>query len=187
MSAHPSLLPAGPPASRLRRPGWRDTRFLLGLGLVAVSVALGATAVSAAARTVPVYAASEALVPGDVVTGDALVVRDVRLAESQGVYLRADRPLPDGLVAVRVVDGGELVPVAAVAPGEDLGLRPVAITPEGELSDEVVAGAAVDLWFVPAAAGGADADDSAAPPRQLAAGLTVAEVGKPDRKLRRRR
>lgn len=177
MSAHP-LLPPGPTATRLRRPGWRDTRFLLGIGLVAASVALGATAVTAAARTVPVYAAAEALVPGDAITSDALVVRDVRLAESQGAYLRADRPLPDGLVAVRVVDDGELVPVAAVAASADLGLRPVAITPDGALSDDVVAGATVDLWFVPAEeTDGADgADGSAAPPRELAADLTVAEV-----------
>ncbi len=172
MSAHPPLLPAGPPAHRLRRPGWRDTRFLLGLALVAGSVALGATAVTAAARTVPVYAAAETLVPGDAVTVDVLAVREVRLAESQGAYLRADRPLPEGLVAVRVVDDGELVPAGAVAAGADLGLRPVPIVPAGALSDDVVAGATVDLWFVPAAGSG----ETAAPPRQLATGLTVAEV-----------
>lgn len=174
MSAHPPL-PPGPTATRLRRPGWRDTRFLLGIGLVAGSVALGATAVSAAARTVPVYAAAEALVPGDAVTSDALVVREVRLAESQDAYLRADRPLPGGLVAVRVVDDGELVPSAAVAASGDLGLRPVAITPDGALSDDVVAGATVDLWFVPAD-GAESGDGTAAPPQQLAADLTVAEV-----------
>src|SRR5665648_686996 len=54
MSADQPTGPSSPPAVRLRRPGWRDTRFLVGLVLVALSVAMGAAAFSAAARTVPV-------------------------------------------------------------------------------------------------------------------------------------
>src|SRR5665647_1918654 len=126
MSADQPTGPSSPPAVRLRRPGWRDTRFLVGLVLVALSVAMGSAAFSAAARTVPVFVAAEPLVPGEAVDAGAVVVRQVRLAESLDQYLRADVALPDGLVAVRSVAAGELVPLSAVAPSADLQVRPVA-------------------------------------------------------------
>lgn len=166
--------PVSPPAIRLRRPGWRDPRLLGGLVLVAVSVAIGSTAVASAGRTVAVLATPDALVPGDVLDVDRLVVRDVRLAEADGRYLTAaDAPAAD-LVVVRTIGPGELVPVAAVAPEAELGLRAVAVTPTAGISAGVVPGAAVDLWFVPAPAA---QGEPAAEPRELAAGLTVAEVG----------
>lgn len=171
-------VPPSPAAVRLRRPGWRDTRLLVGLVLVAVSVAVGASAMSAAGRTVPVFAASEPLVPGEAVDAGALVVREVRLAESTGRYLEADGDLPDGLVAVRTVGEGELVPVSAVASTGDLGLRPIAIAPDGALSADVVEGSTVDLWFVPAASEPGDEAD-ADEPYELATGLTVAELTEP--------
>lgn len=173
---------ASPPAVRLRRPGWRDPRLLLGLVLVASSVALGSWAVGAAGSTEPVYVAVRPLVAGEAVDADALRVQQVRLDGALVGYLPADEPLPEDLVAVRTVDAGELVPVSALAAEKDLGLRPVAVTPTGALPSGVVKGSAVDLWFVPAAAGGAPAGTPAtAPaPRELAAGLTVAEVSESD-------
>lgn len=179
--------PTSPAALRLRRPGWRDPRLLLGVVLVAGSVALGSSLVSAAGRTVPVYAADEALVPGDAVDAGALRVRDVRLGDAGDAYLPADVPLPDGLVVTRTVGAGELVPRAAVAPGADLGLRPVAIEPNGALPGGLVAGASVDVWFVPdsasdgpvVASGGAARAGAAVEPDLLVAGVTVAEVSEP--------
>lgn len=196
-----------PPAVRLRAPGWRDPRLLLGIVLVAASVALGSTLVTSAGRTVPVYAAGQALVPGDALDAGALRVQQVRLGSAGDQYLRADEPLPEGLVLTRVVGAGELVPLAALAGETDLGSRPVAITPGGAPPSGLAAGSTVDLWFVPqvrggttaAAAGGADATTGAtvgartegdagtsrtAPaaataPVLLAAGLTVAEVTEP--------
>lgn len=163
-----------PPAVRLRRPGWRDPRLLAGLVLVAGSVALGSGLVAAAADSVPVYVALEPLVVGDVLDPAALVVREVRLAESLAQYLRADGELPDHPVVVRTVDIGELVPVSAVASSPDTGVRPVAIAPSGPLPSGVVKGSTVDLWFVPESGpGGAELT---AAPFQLAAGLTVSEV-----------
>jgi hypothetical protein len=164
-----------PPAVRLRRPGWRDPRLLGGLVLVALSVALGGYAVAAAGRTVPVLATASALVPGDAVDPDALVVREVRLAEAGDLYLRADRPADADLVAVRTVGPGEIVPLAAVAPAAALDLRSVTVTSRAALSEQVVPGASVDLWFVP----DAGTTDPAQEPRQLATGLTVAEVSDP--------
>ena len=197
MTAHEPA-PPSPPAVRLRRPGWRDPRLLVGVMLVAASVALGSALVSGAARTVPVWAANEPLVPGDPVDVGVLSVREVRLGAAGGAYLPADEALPEGLVAVRTVDAGELLPASAVAPAGDLGLRPVAITPDGALPGGLREGARVDLWFVPEprarevlsgavarGTGGEDdttgggPPDTTTAPRELARGLVVAEVSAP--------
>lgn len=176
-------LPA-PTAARLRRPGWRDPRLLVGLALIAVSVVLGSWAVTTAQRTVPVYVARDVLVPGTPLRSSGLVVADVRLADRADGYLRADEPLPAGAVLVRTVGAGELVPVAAVGSAEDLDVRAVPVELSGPPATGLVAGSRVDLWFTPRAerltdaTRGTTSDDDG--PRELAAGLTVAEVSAAD-------
>lgn len=167
--------PAGPPALRLRRPGLRDPRLLLGLALVAVAVLTSTSLVARAGHTIPVYVATRDLVRGDVVDGPVLAVRDVRLPGDGEVYLRADAELPAGLVVIREVGAGELLPRAAVAESAQLSVRPVAVTPTAALPTGVVAGSLVDLWLVPD--GGADASGEG--PRELVTGLTVAQVSQP--------
>lgn len=148
---------------------------MIGLALVAGSVALGSGLVRAAADSVPVYAAVEPLVAGDPLDPAQLTVREVRLAESLERYLRADEALPDDPVVVRTVDPGELVPLSAIASSRGVSVRPVAVPTSGPLPSGVVKGSLVDLWFVPEGEPGAT-DDSPAPPSELASGLTVAEV-----------
>ncbi len=167
--------PSSPTAVRWRRPGWRDPRLLVGLVLVAASVALGSWAVGSAGRTVPVLAAADALVVGRPLADQALVVRRVQLVDAERLYLPAEADLPGDLVVTRAVGAGELVPAAAVTSSRDLGLREVAVDASGPLASTVVEGSLVDLWFVPDAS-------SATPvpqPRELAAGLTVAQVSVP--------
>ncbi len=175
---------ARPVAARLRRPGWRDPRLLVGLVLVAASVAVGAWAVAAAGRTVPVYAAVGALVPGQTLDADALTVREVRLDGSADAYLSAREPMPEGLVVQRTVADGELVPRSALGSVDALELRPVAVPVPGALPAGLVPGAVVDLWFVPDDGGTADEVPAggrvAGEPYELAAALTVAEVGEPE-------
>lgn len=136
-----------PVATRLRRPRWRDPRLLTGVVIVALSVALGSWAFSAASRTAPVFVADGALTPGDVLTAGSLRSADVRLGAGEGRYLPADEPLPADLVVLRVVDDGELVPLTAL--GADADVRSVAVPVSSGLSDRIRAGAVVDLWFVP--------------------------------------
>lgn len=176
-------LPA-PVAARLRRPGWRDPRLLVGVVLVAASVALGSWAVGAAQRTVPVWVARDVLAPGDTLRASDLVVADVRLGAAGDDYLRADGDLPQDRVVLRTVGAGELVPAGAVGSADALDVRPVAVPLEGPPSRDLVAGAAVDVWWTPAEAdapAAAQDQGAAAPePRQLASALTVAEVSAPD-------
>ncbi|MFI9487455.1 hypothetical protein ACIG47_13790 [Promicromonospora sp. NPDC052451] len=162
-----------PTAARLRRPRWRDPRLVTGVVVVALSVALGSWVVSAASRTVPVYVADGALTPGEPVTSASVRVADVRLGAGTARYLPADEALPADLVALRVVDDGELVPLTAL--GADVDVRSVAVPVATGLSDRIRPGAVVDLWFVPsppAAAGGDDRPE----PRTLAEQVVVEQV-----------
>lgn len=163
---HPTTLPA-PPANRLRRPSWRDPRLVVGLILVAVSVAAGSWLVDSAQGSTPVWVARHTLTPGTELTAQHLEVGDVRLGAAQlEGYLDATAPLADGLVVLRTVAAGELVPSAAVGDRGVLDVRPVPVTVP-DPGSAVTAGAVVDLWFVPAEAG---------EPEVLARGLTVDEV-----------
>ena len=165
----------GPAAVRWHRPGWRDPRLLVGLVLVAASVALGAWAVGTAGRTVSVLAAGEPLEVGEALGDRQLVVREVRLADAGELYLAAGTDLSDDLVVTRPVGVGELVPAGAVTAARDLGLREVAVDAPGPLASTVVEGALVDLWFVP----DASTERPVPVPEELATGLEVAEVSLP--------
>ncbi|MBO1750898.1 hypothetical protein J4G33_03690 [Actinotalea sp. BY-33] len=155
-----------PSAVRLRRPGWRDPRLLVGLVLVALSVALGSWLVATAGRTVPVLVARDALVPGSTVQTEDLDVRQVRLPEDGALYLAPGDELPSGLTVVRTVGAGELVPWTALSTDVDLGLRPLAVRPARAVSEQVAVGSVVELWHVP--------EDGA--PQRVADSLTVAEL-----------
>ncbi|GAA4723239.1 hypothetical protein APR04_001212 [Promicromonospora umidemergens] len=166
-----------PAVARLRRPSWRDPRLLIGVVIVALSVALGSWVVSAAGRTVPVLVADGALTPGAPLTADALRAVDVRLGAGAGSYLPADEPLPEDLVLLRVVDDGELVPLTAL--GADADVRSVAVPVRSGLSDRIRAGAVVDLWFVPDAPvtpGGAGGRSGKPEPSTLAQSVVVEQV-----------
>ena len=165
---------ASPVAVRLRRPSWRDPRLLAGLVMVAGAVALGAWAVSSAEASTPVYVARGTLTPGESVGGE-LAVAQVRLAPAEAAhYLPVTSHAPDGLIVLRTVAKGELVPASAVGSPTTLDVRPVPVTVAEAPSAGVVAGARVDLWVTAPAQDGA-----ASGPRLLAEQLEVAEVTRP--------
>lgn len=162
-----------PTAARLRRPSWRDPRLVIGVVLVALSVALGSWVVSHASQTTAVWAAAEDLTPGEALTGTVLRVTEVRLVSGGGNYLSADEPLPAGLVVTRVVGEGELVPRSAIGIASDLDLRSVAVPTAGSLPDRLHQGSTVDVWFVPSVR---SADDAAPAPRLVVAGVVVEQI-----------
>ena len=172
-------LPA-PVANRLRRPGWRDPRLLAGLAMVAGSVALGSFVVQGAERTTDVYVARDALTPGAAVDSSGLAVAQVRLgAVDINRYVTVAGGVPPGVVALRVVAAGEIVPRSALGSSTEVDVRPVAIAVAVSPSADLVAGALVDLWDVPAHSTSLSAGSPAAP-HQLAPGLTVAQVKRPE-------
>lgn len=168
MSTSTTVLPAVQ-ANRLRRPGWRDPRLLVGVALVVLSVVAGSWVVRAGAQTVGVYAAVGALVPGDTVDAGALTVVQVRGVDVDR-YLPADHPPPHGAVVLRTVGKGELVPRSAVGAAADLSVRAVSVPLRVAPPADLRAGALADLWFTP------KDGDRAGGPRALVTGADVAGV-----------
>jgi sulfur carrier protein ThiS len=135
-----------PTARRLRQPSWRDVRLLVGLALVLVSVVAGALVVSAADRTSPTYAASRALTPGESVAAADLVVVGARVTGGPSPYLSATGALRPGLVVLRPVLAGELVPTSAVGDRSQVTVRPVTVPVDPEIADGLQTGMLVDVW-----------------------------------------
>lgn len=164
-----------PVAGRLRRPGWRDPRLLLGLLLIAISVTAVTATVKSADETAPYYAARDTLTPGTVVTRDDVKVVRVRLdgaINDRGTGGRSTYVAPGdepwGKVVVRVIGGGELLPAGALTAPENFVARTIAVRTTLPLADGIDAGSVVDIYLT--------TDDGGPSTSVVARGLTVESV-----------
>ena len=149
--------PASPTARRLVLPGWLDTRLVLGVLLVLLSVLVGARVLAGSDRSQLIWATSRSLAPGSVLTADDLVAVRVRLFDSTALYLDASRPAPVGYVAARGLGKGELLPDEALRrPEVDVDFRLVTVLVElGHVPPDLASGQKVDVWVSPARDGAA--------------------------------
>jgi hypothetical protein len=150
---------AGPVPRRVRPPRWLDLRLVLGLLLVLGSVLVGARVVSAAATTVPVWAAAGDLAAGTVLTADDVVAVDVRLEGAAGAYLATDTR-PAGRTLDRAVRRGELLPRSALDPASDLVQLALPVQ-AGYVPPGLVRGQRVDVYAVAGSSSAAPAPPSA--------------------------
>ncbi len=135
--------PPSPPARRLRPPSWFDLRLVLGVLLVAGSVAAGSAIISAADRSVQVWALTRDTAVGTVLSAQDVRPARVRLFDSAPRYLSSAQS-PAGRAVTRALSAGELLPAAAVA-GSGPGLV-VNLPVRPENAPSVVRGQAVDVW-----------------------------------------
>ncbi|WP_227000790.1 CpaB family protein [Protaetiibacter intestinalis] len=140
----------GRSADPARRRRAFDPRLLIGLALVAVSVAGVVGIVTAVDDRTTVYAAASSLSPGDRIDRGDLVERAVSLDGADELYLTTDELPAGGLVVVRPVRDGELLPKTAV--GDAAGLRSTSLVLElaAPVSSTVRPGSTVDVWASPA-------------------------------------
>ena len=143
--------PVSPAARRLATPRWLDTRLVLGVLLVLLSVLVGARVLAGADRSQLVWATSRALAPGSVLAAGDLVAVRVRLFDTAGLYLDAEQPAPVGYVAARGLGAGELLPDDALRrPELDVDYRLVTVLVElGHVPPDLVDGQQVDVWLTP--------------------------------------
>ncbi len=138
-----------PVAKRLQRPSWRDARLVVGIVLVLLATALGARVVASADDTVPMYAASTTIRPGDQLSTTNLRRVDVQLGDETRRYLSArTTPAPDAY-ALRQVTEGELVPAASVGTRGQVSVQPVTVQVDANSAVGLGAGAVVDVWVSP--------------------------------------
>ena len=143
--------PVSPAARRLATPRWLDTRLVLGVLLVLLSVLVGARVLAGADRSQLVWATSRALAPGSVLAAGDLVAVRVRLFDTAGLYLDAEQPAPVGYVAARGLGAGELLPDDALRrPELDVDYRLVTVLVElGHVPPDLGDGQQVDVWLTP--------------------------------------
>ena len=90
-------------------PRWLDTRLVLGVLLVLVSVLIGARVLAGADKSQLVWATNRALAPGSVLAQVDLVPVRVRLFDAASLYLDASEPAPAGYIVSRGLGAGELL------------------------------------------------------------------------------
>jgi hypothetical protein len=175
---------ANPSAALPRRRPFADPRLLIGLLLVAASVAATVGIVAAADRRATVYAAAGPLQPGQRIHADDLVARGVALDGSDELYLGIGDLPRDGLVVRRSVAEGELVPASSVGRSADVEATSLVLRLATRVSGAVRPGARIDVWSVPPAPPGAATDGAeAGPPVVLVSGAGVVRVLDDDRGL----
>ena len=125
---------------------WFDPRFAIGIVLIVGSVAGTAFVVGAADTSVTVYAAREALAPGDIVSPSDLVPTSVRVGDAENLYVVPGDVAEAGVVVTKPVGRGEIVPASAVGSLEGLSVTTVVIPVKGQLAASVRPGATVDVW-----------------------------------------
>jgi Flagellar basal body P-ring biosynthesis protein len=152
-----------------------DPRLPIGLALVLASVAGVYALVTSAQTSTEVYAARSTLAAGDVVHTEDLVTTHVRLGTAASRYLALDDLPEDGLVILRTVAEGELVPSSAVGGSREAELTSVVVTARGPLASSIGTGSAVDVW-----AADQTAHDTYGPPAVLVGNATVVRVDHDD-------
>jgi len=151
---------SSPLALRLRRPGWRDPRLLVGLVLVAASTLAGARLLAASDDTVTVWATADTVRTGDDAADVQLVPSRIRLEDgaTESSYLSAASQ-PSG-VFTRDLVAGELVPAAAIEAAASDNADVALAVEAGDAPVDLADGELVDVWSVPDLAAGRSAGDA---------------------------
>jgi hypothetical protein len=123
-----------------------DPRLLIGLLLVAGSVAGVVGIVSTADDSVQVYAAARTLTPGQRVTADDLTAVSVRLDSAASRYVSLGALPAGGVLVGRTVASGELVPISALGTTEGSRLASLVLVVAKQLPGSLVAGTTADVW-----------------------------------------
>ena len=125
-----------------------DVRLVLGLALVAASVAAVTVLVGVADTRVAVYAAADALAPGDRVDPADLVERSVSLDGAEDLYLLVEAAPDDGFVVTQPVAAGQLVPLSAAGSHDGVRATSLVLQLAGPVSTVVETGSLVDVWGI---------------------------------------
>lgn len=141
---------ASSPTSTARRRRHVDARLLVGLALVAASIAAVVGIVAASDEGENVLVAPRLVTAGEVVTPSDLEVRRVSLGVEGHGYLRPDDVPPTGVVVIRTIGAGELVPLSAVGDTRGPSSTTVVVTLSTAVGATVRPGDLLDLWSAPA-------------------------------------
>ncbi|MFT4157071.1 MAG: hypothetical protein QM630_03970 [Microbacterium sp.] len=161
--------------TRPRKAFWGDIRFLVGIILVALSIAGVWLIVSSSGRTTPVLQANRTIVQGEALVSSDFQVVEVGLGALTDDYL-APQDLTPGLIAARTLNEGEIVPTTALAQADEGHTTTIVVESSTGIPSGVAAGAVVELWQAPPLDDGRSFDA----PRILVANAAVSAVVEPE-------
>lgn len=151
-----SQVTSSPAGRRVQRPRWRDTRLLLGVLLILVSVVVGARFVSGATRTSQWLSVTRSLPAGHVLVAADLAPVKAHLAEAAGRhYFTAAAPALAGRTLSRPLGSGELLPADALRSGSVAASRVVPLLVKAGRLPVLAAGDHVDVYVRSQVAGAA--------------------------------
>jgi hypothetical protein len=167
------------PQARRLRTERRDVRLAVGVGLVVVSVVLGARLLSSAGDRVLVWTARQPLAAGTTLRADDLVAVGVG-SDALAAYVAESSDL-EGKVLARDVGAGELVPASALADAE-AGSRRLVTVPVDPLHSPagLARGERVDVYVSPKDGTSVGEDGVTVLPTLVLAGALVADPGSID-------
>lgn len=135
-----------PIAARIRRPGFKDPKLVIGILLVVLSVVAMVFVVQATDSRQGYWAASADAAPGEPITAENFTVVQAHLSEADGHYWSADEPLPETFAVTSTIRQGEFLPRATVSEHDPEDRQQFAIRTAEDVPDAVQPGSRVDLW-----------------------------------------
>jgi hypothetical protein len=160
-------------AERKHRRFYVDPRFGVGMVLVVGSVVGVALIVAQADATTEVLVAGDTIVAGDAISASDLSIAHVRLGTAVDLYLRPGTIPPEGILAVRSITAGELVPMASLGALAGATSASVVVSVDGPLAQSIHVSSRVTLWASLPASEGARGFDA---PAALVPDATVVQI-----------
>ncbi|WP_202566253.1 hypothetical protein [Agreia sp. COWG] len=136
---------------RTHRKFFVDPRFAIGIGLVLVSVVGVTWLVRTADQTTDVYSASSTFSSGERIMAEDLDVVQVRIGSASEHYLEPDDLPAEGVLAVRPIGEGELIPRDSIGAATSDDEAQVVVTVAGPVPSSVTEASRVTLWASAAA------------------------------------
>lgn len=133
-------------ASRIRTPGWRDPRLIIGIILVVLSVAGVVTLIQSMDARQGYWAASVDIVPGAQASAEDFHIVQASMAESADRYWTAEDELPPHFLVSSTIRSGELLPVHDVAESDPDGRQQVGVRVSQDMPSAVTLGSRADAW-----------------------------------------
>ncbi|HIY86577.1 MAG TPA: flagellar biosynthesis protein FlgA [Candidatus Yaniella excrementavium] len=146
-------------ASRIRTPGWRDPRLIVGIILVLLSVTGVVALIQAMDSRQGYWAASVDIVPGAEVSAEDFHAVQASMSESSDQYWLAAEQLPSRFLVSSTIRQGEMLPVQDVAEADPDGRQQVGVRVSKDMPSAVSIGTRADAWVALASADGRGYDE----------------------------
>lgn len=123
-----------------------DPKFLIGILLIVISIALTSILVAKAKGGATYYELLRNIPAGQKITATDL--RQVSARLESDAYLPSGK-LPEGAIAIRSLTAGELLPKAAISKEKDQKRRQLVVKVSPQIPSTIQEGSHVELWVVP--------------------------------------